>query len=57
VWASEPSNAFLRADASGHGEQRLAGGIFPTAPEEETASSLTVMERSRNLGEEKLQLY
>jgi hypothetical protein len=29
MWASEPSNAFRRADASGHGEQRLAGESFP----------------------------
>ena len=46
MWASESSNAFLRADASGHGEQRPTGGIFPTAPEEETASSQPVLERS-----------
>lgn len=49
MWASEPSSAFLRADASGHEEQRLAWGIFPTAPEEETASSQTVLERSETL--------
>jgi hypothetical protein len=49
MWAREPSNAFLRADASGHGEQRLAGGIFPTAPEEEAASSQTVWNAAETL--------
>lgn len=46
MWASKLSNAFHRADATGHGEQESSCLVFPTAREEETASSQTVLERN-----------